>query len=361
MTATSCTEIRDAFAGLRRDTRARHRDIARQLGVSEGELVAAHVAAPARETAPSMKAQSLQPAWPRIIESLEAVGDVLALTRNESCVHEKVGTYANGRHTGHVGLVLGPAIDLRVFYRHWAHGFAVDEATAQGLQRSLQFFDATGMAIHKVFLRAGSNAAAWQSLVDTFSAGLQVPGIEVHAAQAPPAERPDAEIDVPALRQAWASLRDTHQFFGLLKQHGVSRMQAFRLADPRFVQRVEPDAATLALNAAADSGLPLMVFVGNPGMIQIHTGPVKKIAAMGPWLNVLDEGFNLHLRTDHVAGAWVVGKPTSDGLVTSLELFDTRGETIAMFFGEGKPGRPELPAWRALIDAVVRETTPCVA
>jgi len=361
MTARSCSELRDAFDCLRRDTPARHREIASQLGISEGELVAAHATPPGTEPAPRLQARRLQPAWPRIIESLEAVGDVMALTRNESCVHEKVGTYTNSSHSGHIGLVVGPAINLRVFYRRWAHGFAVDEITPNGLQRSLQFFDAAGTALHKVFLRAGSNAAAWEALVTASGADQQVPGIEVHAAQAPAAEQSDTDIDVPALRQAWASMRDTHQFFSLLKQHGVSRTQAFRLADPRFVQRVEPDAATLALSAAADRGAPIMVFVGNPGMIQIHTGPVRKIAVTGPWLNVLDPGFNLHLRTDHVVSAWVVGKPTSDGLVTSLELFDARGETIAMFFGERKPGRPELPAWRSLIDAVVQETTPCEA
>ncbi len=104
-----------------------------------------------------------------------------------------------------------------------------------------------------------------------------------------------------------------------------------------------------------------MVFVGNAGMIQIHSGPVKKIAVMGPWLNVLDEGFNLHLRTDHVASAWVVGKPTSDGLVTSLELFDAKGETIAMLFGERKPGQPELLTWRALVDTVGPRGEACEA
>jgi hypothetical protein len=37
-----------------------------------------------------------------------------------------------------------------------------------------------------------------------------------------------------------------------------------------------------------------MCFVGNRGCIQIHTGPVKNIKIMGPWLNVMDPGFNLH-------------------------------------------------------------------
>ncbi|MNY03696.1 Hemin transport protein HemS [compost metagenome] len=44
--------------------------------------------------------------------------------------------------------------------------------------------------------------------------------------------------------------------------------------------------------------------------------------------------------------AWVARKPTRDGIVTSLELFDTEGEMVALFFGKRKPGNPELEAWR---------------
>jgi hypothetical protein len=95
-----------------------------------------------------------------------------------------------------------------------------------------------------------------------------------------------------------------------------------------------------------------MVFVGNDGVVQIHTGPIHTVRSMGPWLNVLDPGFNLHLREDLIAHAWVVKKPTSDGVVTSLELFDAKGHNIAMLFGARKPGAPERQGWRELITGV---------
>jgi putative hemin transport protein len=76
---------------------------------------------------------------------------------------------------------------------------------------------------------------------------------------------------------------------------------------------------------------------------------VKRVEVMGSWLNVLDPGFSLHMREDRIAATWVVKKPTSDGVVTSLELFDRDGEAMAMFFGERKPGKPELEPWRALV------------
>jgi putative hemin transport protein len=350
--------LRDAYIQARAAGATRHRDIAAQLDISEGELIAAHVQAP-QGTHEGLRARRLQGPWPALVAALQAAGEVMALTRNASCVHEKTGVYRDSSAAGpagrEMGLVLGGAIDLRLFYRHWQHGFAVDELSPRGLQRSLQFFDATGTAVHKVFARDSTDLEKWGDLVLQHLATEQDPGLVVQEAPAKAAETPDALIDAPALREGWSSLRDTHEFFGLLGRHGVSRTQALRLADPAFARRVELGAARELLQGAATAAVPLMVFVGNPGVIQIHSGPVQRVQVMGPWLNVMDPGFNLHLREDHIHQAWAVRKPTSDGLVSSLELFDDAGETIAMFFGERKPGRPELCAWRQLLDSLVAD------
>ena len=359
LVADPCDHLRAAYAEARRGGAKRHRDIATQLGVSEGELIAAHLSP--RLPAQGLQARRLRADWPRLIAALETVGEVMALTRNASCVHEKTGIYCHSSASGpegrEMGLVLGGAIDLRIFYSRWAHGFAVDETTDRGVQRSLQFFDAAGTAVHKVFVKPATDLSAWAALVDGALAEQQQPGLMPMATPAPVAEQPDTAIDVAAFHKAWASMRDTHEFFGLLRSHGVTRTQALRLAEPRFVRQVDPASAHQVLAGAAAGGTPVMVFVGNPGMIQIHSGPVHKVVVIGPWLNVLDPGFNLHLREDHIASAWVVRKPTSDGLVTSLELFDARGETLAMFFGERKPGRPELCAWRELVNDLIGDRT----
>jgi putative hemin transport protein len=71
---------------------------------------------------------------------------------------------------------------------------------------------------------------------------------------------------------------------------------------------------------------------------------------------VLDPGFNLHLREDLIEDVWVVEKPTSDGVVTSVEAFDARGELMVMFFGARKPGQSELVAWRNIV-AHLQSTT----
>ena len=351
--------IREQFSVMRQENKARHRDIAKTLAISEGELIAAHAGVSSADSL--LRATTLRAEWTDIMESIEALGEVMALTRNASCVHEKVGVYRKVSHNNHVGLVLGGEIDLRVFYQQWAHGYAVSEKTDNGLQQSLQFYDASGTAIHKIFMKPQSNLEAYAALVARFAATAQVAGIQTQPAAEKVLELADKDIDVAGFRQAWASLRDTHEFFSLLRKFAVSRTQALRLAESQFVQQVDVSSCQDLLQAATSENVPIMVFTGNAGMIQIHSGAINKVVKMGPWVNVLDPGFNLHLREDHIASAWVVKKPTTDGLVTSLELFDADGDTIAMFFGERKPGKPELCEWRALIDNLLSESLTCAA
>lgn len=340
-------EIKQTFSTSRKEKK-RHRDIAETLGITEAELISAHVG---NNETDMMYCQRLLPQWSEIIESLTPLGDVLALTRNPSCVHEKTGTYKGASHNGQVGLVLGE-IDLRIFYMHWAYGFAVTEKNEAGVQRSLQFYDKAGDAVHKIFVRPETDLAAYDTLVKQFAADITDPVIDVTPYPATEPEINDAEIDVAGFHTAWEQLTDTHQFFGMLKKFNVSRTQALRLADKKFVQRIDHASVQRLLTQAAQDSTSIMVFVGNRGMIQIHTGPVNKIAEMGPWINVLDPRFNLHLRMDMIASAWVVKKPTEDGIVTSIEYFDEKGNVIAMFFGERKPGKPELTTWRALVEQV---------
>jgi len=341
---TLAPDLYTRFLDLRSERGLRHRDAARALGVSEGEAIAAAVG----RSAP-LRAVRLKGPWPALFEQLPTLGRVMALTRNEAAVHEKTGSYASMSHDGPVGLALGADIDLRIFYMRWAHVFAVTEDTARGVQRSLQVYDAAGTAVHKVFLKDGADLGAWAAFTDANADAEQAPGGRFEPVAVPTAPAADERIDVEGFRAAWLAMADTHEFFPLLRRFGVARTQALRLAPAGMAHTLPNSTVRALLQGAAAAGTSIMCFVGNPGMIQIHTGPVKKIELMGPWVNVLDPGFSLHLREDLVAQTWLVRKPTADGIVTSVELFDAQGETIAMFFGERKPGQPEIEPWRELL------------
>ena len=346
--------LRERFNAARRAGK-RAKDAAESLGVSEGQALAAHTG----EHGLGLKATPLKGPWVELLQTLELCGPVMALTRNESTVHEKTGVYQNISATGHMGLALGEAIDLRLFFSRWHAGFSVQEPAAQpgnAPMQSLQFFDAHGVAVHKVFVRPETDREVFNDIVSQFS--QPDPADPADAAQtvqftlAPvkALPRPDPEIDAAGLAQGWSEMTDTHQFFGLINKFGVERQQALRLVEGRFTERAELGCVHRLLDEAAMDGTSIMVFVGSSGCIQIHSGPVSRIEPMvtpaARWINVLDAGFNLHLREDMIHNAWIVQKPTEDGVVTSVEVFDGQGELMAMFFGSRKPGVPEQQAWR---------------
>ncbi|MCF2905394.1 hemin-degrading factor [Octadecabacter sp. CECT 8868] len=317
MTFPSPEEIR---AYLNDNPKKRARDAADALNTGEAALLAAQGAIP------------INPNPDAVMPALNAAGSVMALTRNESAVHEKDGVYENYRGGPHASMVINDDIDLRIFRSHWIHGFAQTKDTENGTQRSIQFFDAAGDAVHKVFAREETDVAAWDDMVKQLSKGDQAATLEL--APRAPVEGPKADPKkAEELRTAWSQMTDTHQFMRLTSQLKMNRLGAYRIAGKPFVRPLAPWALNDAIVALGEADTEIMLFVGNRGCIQIHTGPLNTIKPMGPWQNVLDPMFNLHLRTDHVAEVWAVEKPTKRGMAISIEAFDKHGMLILQMFG----------------------------
>ncbi|WP_439595651.1 hemin-degrading factor [Falsiroseomonas sp.] len=328
--------LNERHAELLKSGPVRARDAAQRLGTTEAALVACGATG---------TVTALKPEWGALFGALPRLGRIMALTRNENAVHERHGAFQDvSSGPGHI-LVLGPDIDLRLFPGRWAHAYALG-----GERPSIQIFDKDGTAVHKVFATEETDRAAWDALVEEFTTPLAaLPPMTPPEPTAPAAETP---VDQAKFRAEWLALQDTHDFVTLLRRHKASRRQAFRLVGEDLALRLPPSAAAATLQRAASAEVPIMVFVGNRSAIQIHTGPVTRLRATPGWFNVLDPIFNLHLREAGVAEAWRVVKPTADGEVTSIELLDEAGETIAMIFGARKPGQPEREDWRAVVAEV---------
>lgn len=318
----------------------RERDFARIHGIAEGQLVAADV---------GLTATCISTDIGAVLHGLETVGEVMALTRNESAVHEKIGRYEGVSVNPHASMVLGDDIDLRIFPSRWVHGFAIEKTAEDGsVKRSLQFFDRAGDAVHKVHARPATDIEAWTALVAKLRLDAQSNTLTVTPYAKAQAEM--APSSVTELRDAWSAMTDTHQFFGLLKKHNFDRLDALETVGEDYAWQLDHAAVDSMFTRVAGSDLPIMVFVGNAGCIQIHSGPITKVSPMGPWLNVMDETFHLHLRLDHVVSAWAVRKPTKDGHVTSVELYDENRELIIQFFGKRHEGTDERQEWRAIVE-----------
>lgn len=325
----------------------RERDLSLNLGISEAEFVAAHV---------GFGVTRIEANVGDFLAGIGSLGEVMALTRNESAVHEKIGPYEKVVPGKHAALVLGEQIDLRIFPGAWKFGFAVEKKDGEELKRSLQFFDKSGEAVHKVHLKPASNVAAYLELVEKLKTDDQADtiAVEAYGVDDATAIEAEAELDVTDLRDRWSRMTDTHQFMSLLKATNLTRQQAVRAVGQDYAWPLDNDSVTAMLNLSAQEEIPIMCFIGNRGCIQIHSGPIRSIKSMGPWINILDETFHMHLRTDHIVQVWAVRKPSKDGHITSVEAYDAKGELIIQFFGKRHEGHAERDDWRALVENLPR-------
>lgn len=341
------------------------RDAARALGASEAQLLATNLG----NGVTRLQADGNQPR--EIMRAALDLGLVQAITRNENGVIETTGTASKFKQAGDksdqadakqdpekearqrniAGGYLGGAIDLRFHFEKWKYAFAVAQPGRDGkLSRSLQFFDAQGDSVHKLYVRSDAGVAVFDQLVATFRAPEQSAQLNVLAAAPKVAEKPDASIDVKEFQLAWKEMTDVHQFAQILREFKLSREQALRLAPAGMVERVTPEALRTLLENAAKDKVAIMVFLGNDGLTQIYSGKIEKTMAAGGFYNVLDPDFNLHIRDTALRSGWVVKR----GGVTSIEFFDNDGTQVLTFFGVRERGKPQPQAWNDLADSLPR-------
>jgi putative hemin transport protein len=315
---------------------ARAVEVAARLGVSEGELLAA---------LPGTRRLRLDVR--AMLEGLERLSRPMALTRNRWAVHEKRGAFSPWEvHGPAVAGVYGEEIDLRYLVGRWSLLLAAEVPNRRGPLPSLQVFDASGQAVHKVYALEEADQALLEALVTGLAAD-EPP--EAWRPSPPALEAPEGPEQADTLLEGWAALADTHDFLPLLRRARFARSRALEAAEGRFTWALPVEAVERVLRDAAERRQPILVFVSNPGAVQIHGGPIARVHRAGDWLNVLDPGFDLHLDLRGFARVWAVEKPTRDGPVRSLEVIGPDGSLVVQLFGQRKPGKPEDPGWSALV------------
>ncbi|MDF3821557.1 ChuX/HutX family heme-like substrate-binding protein [Leptospira sp. 96542] len=330
-------ELKTAWENLKKENpKLRIRDAAKILSVSEAELLATKI---------GDSVWLIKNDWAEFLKDTNSLGYVIALTRNEACVHERKGVYENISINGQMGLVVGPDIDLRIFLNHWKYGFYSEEIRENSILKSFQFFNTNGEAIHKIYSTTTSDDGGWIRMKEKYCDNNAQFITPVPQPVETPNENKDDSDDIPNFLQDWSKLEDTHDFFTLIKKYKFSRYFAVTAASDSFSFKIDTKKFLEIMTASSEKEMEIMIFVGNPNLIQIHTGQIKRLEPMGPWFNILDPNFNLHLRTDLIYDVWIVDKPTKDGLVTAIEVFDENKELILQMFGKRKPGLPQLKEW----------------
>jgi putative hemin transport protein len=281
--------------------------------------------------------------------TLERTGVATRLEQDMAAAPGPNDTDRDAQMRNIAGGYLGGDIDLRFNFGNWKYAFAVVQPDGAGwLSRSLQFFDPSGNAVHKLFLKNEAAAGVFDKLVEDFRAPDQNAALKIDAAPPREAVKPDASVDVKGFQKAWRDMSDASQFNRLLGEYGVEREQAMRFAPAGAVQRVTPQAVKQLLDDASARKLPIIAFMGNEAVTQSYTGTIARTAASGEWYKALAPGLDLQLRVGALTGGYVVQRAG----VTSVEFFDKDGELVVSFFGVRERGKQQPQGWIELTRAL---------
>jgi putative hemin transport protein len=287
------------------------RELSARLEVTEVDLAPAQI---------GVRAVRLQPSWQALIHGLGSVGPVVSLSGNDHAMLQGTAHYRAIETRGSTANISCGNTDLCLFLSEWQTGLALTAEGPGGPSRSLEFFDAAGRSVHKVLLGAQSDVAAFEALVDAHASEDQ---------SSPRNLRPTVSERLSSKTLAGGADSDTaklEETLPVIQRIGTVREPGS--TDPIWSRRVSTASFRLVLDSAIESKLPLLLSVGNHGVLQMHTGLIHCRDEIDGLLNLRGPQFNLYVDDAGVAGAWVVGKQTSDGTVTSLELYDGGAEMV---------------------------------
>lgn len=318
-------------------------EIASDLGISEGELVKSRLS---HDTL-LLDAGDIK----TFISDLEALGEVKTVTRNHYAISVLTGEYKNQYLYGYksmdisaqAGLILNPgALDLRIFFRHWAHIFYIQDNTRGD---SLQIFDTEGNALHKIYTTPATHLSQLDKLVKKY----QTSHSDIRfVSPSPLSPRLSAQYNAD-IDQAWRNMKDVHDFYLLMHKYQLERLALLKSVKHDLARQVDNGIVQRVFENSKQMKGEIVIFVANKGCVQIFTGIPDKIISKNNWLNILNNGFRLHVVHDSIDSCWVVKKPCDCGEVNSVEAYAADGTLILQIYGQRQEGQPESALWRQII------------
>ena len=324
--------------------------LARRLGRTEGELLAAHGSIFDRRDSP-LKTRRLCGDWLELLAATASLGRLRVQVGNGTAwlaVETEQGQPSP----------LQPA-DLQA--AAWHEGYAVEETFASGnVRRSLRFVDGQGHGVLSLTLLDRARLSDFYELVERFGAlALRVP-FHPHAPCRP---RPltsgaPTPAQVRAWREQWASMRACEASDALVLALGEPRRRVLQALGADLAQPLSPGALhdTLAraqagpeaLSACVDSAGARLRAAWLPRRVQCERGVVVARGA----------SVRLRLHEAALSEAWCVRLPGRTGLVHAIECFDRQGRLVLRLQGAPREGRGESCGWRHLVQGLLAEAAP---
>ncbi|MGP3590305.1 ChuX/HutX family heme-like substrate-binding protein [Vagococcus sp. WN89Y] len=164
-----------------------------------------------------------------------------------------------------------------------------------------------------------------------------------------------------SIETLWRNMTDVHHFYPMLKQFNISKLDAFRSVPEDLAVQVTTQSVMTVLKTIEKEHSLFMAFVGNDAVIQVYTGPIRKLVHLKAAEKLVVHGVSregesavIKIALNEIDQAWVVNKNSTQGFITSLEIFDKDSNHIVQFYGKRAEGEKQDKQWAALMHSLPR-------
>lgn len=287
--------------------------LAQRLGISEGALQAARLESGI--TGLALTACDL-------VMQFSALGplSVATHTPHASMTSGAVLFDAHGQHQQ----LASTRMQWLLPHWYWACLVATDNAiTPAWPYVRLDIFDRYGLRLHSLMPNADAkHEHAWQRL-NEFRCSTAPRFIERIATC------PDTTTVPYGLQREWLRLSTPETLTPLLKQHGCTRLQAYRAVEGHFTQRLLPHTLVQTVAQSEKTPYSLKLALHRPGALHIQTGHYCAPELINERWHTRCHHAEFEIDTSAIAETWWAMFPGQDQNVLSIDAFDHQGALIA--------------------------------
>ena len=267
----------------------RIRDAASKMGVSEAEILST-------EIGDSVSYLSISD-FSIFLKDILCADKLMILIRNKIVVHENIIESKNVKLVENQIVDMDGLIILDFNSSHFKYAFFQNKLHARRQLRSFQIFNNKGDAVVKIYLKSKD--------MDIF--------------------------DNIALK--YGSKYNYELQSGVHPNHLIEEYQYIDFYFdknnniPEIVE-ISNQSLRILLNSASNMKLPIQIHGLGLGSVQYHRDIVKNIVDYGPWLNVIDKKFNLHVLESEISKSTLNMFTINNQKYFVIDFFDSENNHV---------------------------------
>tara|TARA_Y100000590_G_scaffold192032_1_gene218378 strand:- start:350 stop:1324 length:975 start_codon:yes stop_codon:yes gene_type:complete len=282
------------FKSNEKNKKIRIRDAAKQLGVSEAELLSTEIGSDIYYLS-NLNIKGL-------IENILSADKIMSLIRSDIVVHEKNISCDTINLNNNNSLIFDDGTLLLNFkLDSFKHVFYERKNHNKRELRSFQFFNKAGQSLLKIYLK-GHSSKLFDDLGEKYKVDY---GYELQ------------EIDDSIIKKTKNTLSNIDMYFS---KNIYDSIEKRKLSDKKIFRKI--------LEYASEKDFPFQIHALGMDAIQYHRGTVKNILDYGPWINVIDKSFNIHVLENSLYETYLYKFLKNNTYYYSIEFFDKMNQHV---------------------------------